>query len=223
MPKIRASAILLIAATGAVMVTGGFFYPQAKRSWHELQARRAQGREFVSASESDQRMIVRSLLLNELGKPPLCGPSGDCPKEPIFFDRLSATLRSADYEGPEAKYTFFTIRPEGSLANDSDDSWPAPLKALLDNLSQRQTYNADPMLSGVTYVGRAEDLPVLGEPDSCDKLVSPRLVRISRAAIQNSEGLALVLVATTFCDGSGVPGMASLRRDGPGWRVLKGR
>ena len=222
MSKIRASAILSLSIAGAVMATCLLAYPLVLSFWTELQARRAQERDFVAASDSDQDMIVRSLLINETNKPPLCSPSVDCTKEPMYFDRLSATLRSADHGGPWSKYEMMTIRPQGSLVNRGDSSRPIPLQELLDRLSQTQTYNANPMLPGVIYVRNPEELPVLGEPDSCrdSSSISPRLVRISRAAVQESKGLALVVIARTFCDGGGVPRVAELHRDGSEWRVV---
>ena len=221
MSRLRVSAIVLISITGAIVAAGALVYPLAKGSWADFQARRAQDRDFVIASDSDQAAIVRSLLLNEMAKPPLCSPSQDCPKQPIYFDRLSATLRSTGDHEPWAKYEIRTVRPDGSLVNRGDNSLPIPLQELLDQISQRQTYNADPMLSGVVYVAAPEYLPVFGEPDSCDKSIDSRLVRISNAAVQESTGIALALIARTFCDGTGVPRVATLQRDGAGWRVLQ--
>ena len=218
---IRASAIASLSAAGAIVVAGLFVYPLAMDSWAELQAEHAQERDFVAASDSEQAMIVRSLLTDELRKPPLCSPSErNCSKEPMYFDRVSATLRSMDHGGPWDKYEVATIRPQGSLVNRGDSSRPVRLQELLDHLSQTQTYNVDPELPDVIYVSSAEKLPVLGESESCRGSISPRLVRISRAAVQESTGMALALVARTFCDGSGVPRVAELQRDGTRWRVV---
>ena len=222
MSKIRASAILSLSIAVAVLAGCLLAYPLALGFWAELQARHAQERDFVAASDSDQDMIVRSLLINEINKPPLCSPSVKCTKEPMYFDRLSATLRSADHGGPWSKYEVMTIRPDGSLVDRGDSSRPIPLQELLDRLSQVQTYNANPMLPGVIYARNPEELPLLGEPDSCSdsSSISPRLVRIGRAAVQESKGLALVLIARTFCDGGGVPRVAELHRDRSEWRVI---
>lgn len=221
MSKIRASAVLHISVVVALVSAGVLIYPLAKGSWAKHQDRRIPDRDYVIASDADQRMIVRSLLINEINKPPLCGPSGECPKEPIYFDWLSATLRSSDPSKTLAKYEVVTIRPQGSLVNRWDKSLPVGLQELLDHISQTQTHNANPMLPGVVYVADPKDLPVLGESGSCEKSISPRLVRISKAALQESEGLALVLIAITFCDGSGSPRVAKLKRDGAEWRVLE--
>ena len=203
-----------------MMVAAALFYPFAVGYWADFQAQRAQDRDFVIASDADQRMIVRSLLIDEIGKPPLCSPDGDCPKEPIYFDRLSATLRSLDPDLIGAKYEVVLVRPYDSLVNRGDASLPLRLKELLDEISQGQTYNADPRLPGIVYVVDPEDLPLLGEPGSCGPPVSPRLVRISRAAVQESEDIAIVLIARTYCDGSGSPDVAVLRRNGVEWRVV---
>lgn len=222
MSRIRASAILSLSSAGALVVICLLAYPLVSNSWIELKTQRDQERDFVAASESDQSKIVRSLLINEINRPPLCSPSVSCTKEPMYFDRLSATLRSAEYGGPWNKYEVMTIRRQGSLVDRGDSSRPIPLQELLDRLSQAQTYNADPMLPSVIYARDPEELPVLGEPSSCSdsSSISPRLVRIGRAAVQESKGLALVLIARTFCDGRGVPRVAELRRDGSEWRVV---
>ena len=223
MSKIRVSAIVSLSVAGAIAAAGFLIYPLVMNFWTELQAERAQERDIVAASDSDQAMIVRSLLTNELEKPPLCSPSEpNCLKEPMYFDRVSATLRSIDHGGRWRRYEVATIRPQGSLVNLGDPSRPIPLQELIDRLSQTETYNMDPALPGVIYVSSAEDLPVLGEPESCRASTSlgPRLVRISRAAVQESKGLALALIARTFCDGSGVPRVAELQRDGTKWRVI---
>src|SRR5690606_29244326 len=106
--RIRLSAVVLISATAAMAAAVAFVYPLAESSWSELQVKR----DFVVASDADQGMIVRSLLVNELSKPPSCSPSGDCAKEIIHFDQLSASLRSVDYAGPWAKYEVAIVRPQ---------------------------------------------------------------------------------------------------------------
>ena len=89
MPKIRASAIASLSAAGAIVVAGLFVYPLAMDSWTELQAKHAQERDFVAASDSDQAMIVRSLLINGLRKPPLCSPwDQNWSKDAMCFDRV---------------------------------------------------------------------------------------------------------------------------------------
>jgi hypothetical protein len=47
------------------------------------------------------------------------------------------------------------------------------------------------------------------------------LVRISRAAIQASPGVALALVVTTYCDRSGNARVARLQRKGTQWQVVE--
>lgn len=220
MPKIRVSAILRTSFAAAMMVSAALLYPLVVGYWADLQAQRAQDRDFVIASESDQQMIVRSLLIEETGKSPRCSPDGDCPNEPIYFDRLSATLRSLDPDRIGAKYEVVLVRPYDSLVNWGDASLPLQLQELLDEISQSQTYNADPRLPRIVYVTHPEDLPALGEPGSCGPRVSPRLVRISRAAVQESEDIAIALIARTYCDGSGSPRVAALRRNGAEWRVI---
>lgn len=221
MSKLRAPAVLRMSVAIAMVVSAALVYPLAKGYWTELHARRLQGRDFVIANDSDQGAIVRSLLISEKEKPPLCGPFGNCPKEPIYFDRLSATLRSVDFDGIWATYEVRTVRPQGSLVNRGDNSLPLRLQELLDQITQGQTYNADPMLPGIVYVATPQDLPVLGEPDSCGASINPRLLRVSRAAVQESEGLALVLIARTFCDRSGSTEVAKLQRRGAEWRRLE--
>ena len=166
---------------------------------------------------------MRSLLISEIGRSPLCSPSGDCPKEPVYVDRLSATLRTLDSDQTWAKHERALVRPYDSLVNWGDASTPLRLRELLDQISQIQTYNADPRLPGIVYVTNPEDLPSLGEPGSCGPPVSPRLVRISRAAVQESDDVAVVLIARTFCDGSGSARVTKLRRHGAEWRVHDAR
>lgn len=197
-------------------------YPLAKGYWTEFHARRIQGRDVVIASDADQREIVRSLLVNEKGKPPLCGPSGGCPEKSIYFDQISATLQSLDADGPWADYELRTVGPRGSLANRGDHSVPVRLQELLDQIASRQTYNADPMLLGIDYVANPKDLPALGKPGSCGASINPMLVRVGRAAVQESKGLALVLIARTYCDGSGAAEVAKLQRRGAGWQIVEG-
>ena len=221
MAKVRASAVIFISVAVVMAATGWLAYPLGVGVWNDLQKQRAQEREFVIASDYDQRKIVRSLLIKEMQKPPLCAPSGICPEEPIYLDRFAAVLRSADDPEPWRKYETRSLGRDGALVNRGDVSVPLPLQELLDRVTQVQTYNADPMLPGLTYVSDAESLPSLGEPDSCSESMSPRLVRVSSAAVQKSAGAAIVLVARRWCDGSGSHRVTRLKREGSDWRVME--
>lgn len=195
-------------------------YPAATRIWREHTAQRAEQRNFVLASELDQSAIVRGFLLNEQKKALLCSPSGVCPEEPIYFDRMSAVLRTVDSPESPNKYELRAADTGYRLINRADQSLPVPLQELLDRSKHVQTHNPNPMLSGIIYVDEPSELPRLGESDSCTESFSPRLVRIGQAAIHQPGNLAIALVAITYCDGSGGFRIAKFERDKQGWHVV---
>lgn len=220
MAHARASIVFMLCIAGAILVAGVVLYPLGKSRWNELKASRADERDFVPASDSDQAVIVRTLLKSLLKNRQCLPMEQECPSHPIYFDRVSATLRSMDQGESWSKYEVVTIRPEGSLFKRGDHWRPLPLQELLDNLSQIQTYNTDPALPGIIFVDSTDELQSLGEHGECNESLNPKLVRISRAAVQESAGIALALMSKTWCDGSGALEVAELRRDETRWRVI---
>ncbi|GEM_PF-3779001 len=221
MPSIRKSTVLRLSVAGAILLAGMVAYPLARDSWQDLQSRRAQEREFVAADDLDQQAIVRALLIRELAMVVPCAPSVACPAPVIHFDRNTATLRPLSGAGPWTAYEVRSALPMRSLVDTGDASLPPPLRELLQRLVQRSAVNADPALPGIVYVSDPALLPPLGTPHACDGPRGPMLVRISRAAVQASQGMALALVVPTYCDRSGNTWVARLQRNGTQWQVVE--
>lgn len=221
MPKVRASLVIRLSLAGALLLAAAVVYPLAVSHFADLRAQRAERRDFVVASETDQRLIVRSILAREIDDKSLCEPGRSCPRHPVYFDRQSAVLLSTDDPEAYQPYELRTVGTYDLLADRTDPSTPLALRELLGRLARSRAYNSDPRQQHVTYAEDPKELPVLGEAESCEASNHARLVRTSSAAVQNSEGLALVLVATTFCDGSGSWRVAELERKGLEWMVVE--
>ncbi len=216
MPRIHKSTVLRLSIAGAILLAGVVAYPLAWDSW---QSQRLQEREFVAADDLDQQAIVRALLIRERAR--ACPTAATCPPPLIHFDRRAATLRPIGAPGAWAAYEIRTLEPEGALRDNGDASLPPPLDELLRRLVQRTEVNADPALPGIIYVSDPALLPPLGTPHACDGPRGPMLVRISRAAVQASQGVALALVVPTYCDRSGNTWVARLQRTGTQWQVVE--
>ena len=217
MPSIRKRPVVLMTAIGAAFLALAIFFPSFQSTWIEARDRRAENRNFVGAAESDQRAIVRAYLTAELQVSPPCDPAGLCFEVPVYFDHLPALLRSLDSTEPWDEYEARTDRPADGLINRSNVLFPIPLQELLDQLVQQNFYNVDPALAGVIFVPDIKSRPLL----SCTEFVHPRLVRISRAAIQRSEDIAIALVTRTYCDESTLRSIAEFRRDANGWNLME--
>ena len=223
MPKVRASAIVRISLGCALLIGSALVLPFALDYWTAWEARRALERDFIAASESDQQLIVVSLLKSEMRAPLLCGPVRPCPDEPIYFDRRSAVLFSLDDPEPQDPYEPRLVQRQEYPFHTWENPEPLPLQQLLDRLVQTRIEHADPGLPGLIYVHQSNDLPKLGLHGICTPRSNPRLLRISAAAVQQSQGLALVLVSRTFCDGSTGSIVVRLKRAGAEWLVVERR
>ena len=224
MPKIRAPIILRLSVALGVAAASGIALPLAVGAKDAWERRRAMEADFVSASPLDQQQIARSFLLKEIAKPPLCSPDGLCPEEPLYFDRHSAVHRSLSDPAPWLPYELRAVEPLEPLVNPGDWSLPLPLRELLERTVQVPTENDDPMLPNVMYVADQGHLPQLGSHEDrgiCTDRYSPRLVRVSRAAVQESAGLAVALVTTSYCGGGSWVRVATFKREAAGWRALK--
>jgi len=215
-PRIHKSTVLRLSIAGAFLLAGVVAYPLAWDSW---QSQRLQEREFVAADDLDQQAIVRALLIRERDR--ACPTAATCPPPLIHFDRRAATLRPIGAPCAWAAYEIRTLAPEEALRDNGDASLPPPLDELLRRLVQRTEVNADPALPGIVYVTEPARLPALGTPRACYGPRLPMLLRISRAALQVSQGVALALVAPTYCDGSGRMRVARLQRTGKQWQVVE--
>lgn len=210
--------------------------PWALRHLGDLAGEMNEQWQVVGATEADQQGIVRSYLGKEIQRPPVCDPSGGCPAEPVYFDRASAVLLDVDSPEPWRRHEFRTDEPEARVieldryGRSSRDPYtgmvvyaePAPLslQKRLAELVQVRIYHADPMLPGLIFVDEPGALPMLG-PGGCSPQLSPRLVRISRAAVHKTEDLAIALAAITFCDGSGHLSVVAFRRGATGWQSIE--
>ncbi|TAA43539.1 hypothetical protein [Pseudoxanthomonas winnipegensis] len=136
-----------------------------------------------------------------------------------YFDRSSALLRTVGAPGPDEPYELQAIRPGGGLVSREFTSAPIALQELLDHLVQEKSFNEDPKIDGLIYVHDNHALPVLGPTRCASDRQGIRLFRVSRAAVQQSTGIALVFVTTTFCDGKPGLKVARLKRVQASWEV----
>jgi hypothetical protein len=219
MPGIRASRVIHLSIAGALVLASLVTYPLLVSTWAELQDRSAQERDYAAASDPNQRSIVKAILSLETAELDACDHSRPCPEERVYFDHEFATLLSADDPRPWKRHEQRMARPYDSLVDRGDHSTPIRLQELLDRLVQESGSNADPELPDVTFISDPGDMPKLGEPENCNTPEIPRLVRISRAAVQESKGQAIALVSRIFCDGSGSYKIVALRLKGSAWVV----
>lgn len=224
MSHVRAPVVICLSAAFALIAAGVIGYPLAVDFYVAKKRDRAESRSFVVASPTDQKMIVRGILLAEQAQPPLCNPTdGTCPEEPIYLDRRSAVMRSFDDPAPWMEYELRSIGREQSLIDRGDGSTPPQLLELLGRLVQDQTETVDPDLAGMTYVAHATALPDLGGNESqgsCTDRIRPRLIRVSRAAVHQPEKIAIAYVTTTYCGGGSWGRIVKLERSDTGWRLL---
>lgn len=223
MRKLKALPVIVTSAALALLVALVLVWPLLLGAWADFQRERAAQREFVAASDAVQQAIVRSYLECEMRQPPLCNPqTGACPKALLYFDSRSAVLASSDSGEPWDRYEYRVLNAEreGALVDRADTSAPVALQETLDKLTREVTRNANPLLPGVTYVDAAEKMPILGLPGSCGDVESPKLVRMSRAVVQVSEGFAIALVAVAYCDASVAHHVAKFQQRDGVWVAL---
>ncbi len=222
MRKISPSAVATLSGAGIVLLAIAALYPVAANGWSARQEWLAQAQDFTVASELEQREITRELLLAEIGRPTICDPLGRCPEKPVYFDRTSATrlpLSDVDTDGDWRKYEYRIARDSIDFFDRGDHSVPIALMQRLEGLSRIRFEMSDPNVAGVGYVTDSENFDQVGSPSKCTLQRSPRLIRMSRAAVHQSGNLAVVLIQRIYCEAGGTPRIAHLRRDGAGWHV----
>lgn len=219
MTRVRATAVLAYGVLLFLLAVAGMSYPAARSFWSDVQARRAIERDFVLATDQEQKRIVRSFLDGQLHDTAFCG-AGGCRHGKIHFDRSAAVLLPIDSDEPWERYEVRSALVDRSLFDGVFTTVPIPLQNLLDASTLHRTENADPLVEGIVYVDDPEDLPDLGDDEACRSGL--RLVRISRAAVHQPEGMAVALIHMTYCDLSVGSHVARFRRSGDEWREEAG-
>ena len=219
MASVKPFVVFRQGTTVALLLSLVLAYPLIKNRWEKNLEQQRHRRDFHHASELDQKAIMRGYLENELELPPLCSPSGECPREAIYFDQLSAVLHSVDSEVPPHKYEVRALDREDTIAELAPPLLPRPLLTVLGQSTRVQSLNSDPKVPGIIYVGEPSGMPIFGSSGSCSNSAIPRLIRMSRAAVSRPADTAVAFITTTYCDGS--PGMRikKFRRNGNTWSV----
>jgi hypothetical protein len=217
---IRTRVVLRLFVALALLVAAAMAVPLALSVVGQWREERAEAADVVPASDDEQRQIVRAIILDQLRAEPICYLLRPCRGPVIQFDHRAATLKRLDADNLSPDDVYLTYDTRQAIDGYLDFRAPPRLIDRLAEVVQVDAENADPAIAGVLYVNDGRPWPTPAAPTRCTDSEDMRRMRISRAAVQRSTGMALALMTTAFCDGSGRSSFYKLERKGEAWVVV---
>ena len=177
----------------------------------------------MSASASLQADLVRTYLRHEQKQPTIGESPSESPLPIVFFDRKSAMICPLDSVGECDATELLYVGEDSGLVDAADATVPLAVQKHLETLMLTRYLNSDPKLPGVTFIAKEENSPLVHAPEfsrcSPSLPINIHIIRMSRAAVDSKEKVALAFVQRRYCDGSMSLLIAHFTKEEDSWKI----